>query len=167
MEPVKNVTGIIDAFNELVISRGLEDVELILIGNRNDNLRKYAEQTGLLNKHIFFKGEIPYADVAKEMQLSHCFILNSQVETFSCVTAEALCCGLPVITRNVGSLPELVDSNNGILINDHMKHSLIEALIQIKENYKSYNKETIAHIARQKYNYGTIGEQFNQLYNSL
>jgi glycosyltransferase involved in cell wall biosynthesis len=166
MDPVKNVTGIIDAFSDLVGSRGYEDVELLLIGSRDESIRKYAERTGLLDKSIFLKGEVPYAGVAREMQLAHCFILNSKMETFSCVTVEALCCGLPVIAREVGSLPELVDASNGILIGDQDHNSLVEALIQVRENYFMYDLKAIAHTAQQKYNYGAIGDLFKNLYAS-
>lgn len=167
MDPVKNVTGIIDAFSDFVGSRGYGDVELLLVGSRDDSIKKHVEQTGLLDKSIFLKGEIPYGAVAREMQLAHCFILNSKMETFSCVTVEALCCGLPVIARKVGSLPELVDASNGVLISNQDHNSLVEALVQIRENYHKYDLKAIARTAQQKYNYGTIGDLFKKLYTDV
>jgi glycosyltransferase involved in cell wall biosynthesis len=165
MEPIKNVSGIIDAFAELVLVRGFKDLHLIFIGNRDNSLKTYAGNMGLLDKNLFFKGEIPYTEVARELQLAHCFILNSKMETFSCVTAEALCCGLPVVARNVGSLPEIVNSTNGILVDTN--DSLAGAMCRIIEDYDKYDFETIALEAQQKYNYDAIGCLFKKLYDGI
>ncbi|HEY1114422.1 MAG TPA: glycosyltransferase, partial [Chitinophagaceae bacterium] len=94
MVPLKNVTGILRAFNKALELCG-ENIQLILVGNRNNDFTFLAEQLGLLNKYVFFKGEVAYSEVGREMQLSHCFILNSYMENSPCVIGEALCCGLP------------------------------------------------------------------------
>jgi hypothetical protein len=54
--------------------------------------------------------------------LPYLFLLFSYFETFSCVLAEALCSGIPVIATNAGGIPEFVNSKNGIYVNGSRIH---------------------------------------------
>lgn len=164
MVPLKNVKGILDAFKQIMESN--IDVQLIMIGNKSDEYVNYAKALGLLHTSVFFKGEIPYGEVAAEMQGSHCFLLNSWIENSPCVIGEALCCGIPVIATNVGGVPELIDESNGILITPGETKALAQAMKKICENYASFNAREIAERAAKKFNYNFIAEKFNGLYNS-
>lgn len=165
MVPLKNISLILKAFSSL-ISSAPDDVQLIMVGNKNNEYRQEAEELGLLNKSVFFRGEISYVDVAKEMQLSHVLVLFSDTETFSCVTVEALCCGLPVIAMNTGALPELINETNGILVNSKDESALAIAFLQMKTAYYQYDKKSIASAAKQKFDYDTIGKKLDALYKS-
>jgi len=162
MVSLKNVSGIIEAFQHFKKETG-SDAQLILIGNRNDVYVKLAEQKGLLNSSIFFKGEIPYAEVAREMQKGHCFVLNSNIENSPCVIGEALCCGLPVITTNVGGISELVDDTNSIMFPPH-SNELAKVMKQIYQTYQHYNPEQIADKAAFRFGSDEIGRQFADVY---
>jgi glycosyltransferase involved in cell wall biosynthesis len=54
-------------------------------------------------------------------------------ETFSLVTAEAICCGIPVIVSNKTALPELILNNNGkvVLFNDAKSYANIINMFNI------------------------------------
>ena len=167
MVPLKNVDGIIKAFKDLVEINDQTDVQLVLVGNKDDTYLEMAKLTGLLNKNIFFKGEISYSDVAKEMQSSHCLVINSEMENSPCVIGEALCCGLPVIATRVGGIPELITTKNGILIEGKQSHTLIERMLYMVNNYSSFNPLTIAEEASLKYSCKSIGQLHHQVYQSL
>lgn len=166
MVPLKNVKGILDAFQNFLTETN-SDVQLILIGNKDNEFVEYAEQSGLLNRSVFFKGEILYQQVAEEMQHSHCFILNSIMENSPCVIGEALCCGLPVIATNVGGIPELVNETNSKLIPSQNEKALTEAMKQVWTNYSAFNQKQIAQEAEKKFNYKTIAEKFDELYTTF
>ena len=163
----KNVDGIIEAFAEFITTVDKNVVQLLLIGNRNDQFIQYARNSGLLNASIFFLGEMSYQEVAQEVKRSHCHVLFGNRETFSCVTAEALCAGLPVIVPRAGALPELVDQNQGILIDPDNKRELAGAMKRVYENYGSFDHQLIAKEAAGKYSYAAISEQFKLLYEGL
>lgn len=167
MVPLKNVRGIIEAFSILYKERKIRDIQLVMIGNQNDIYKKMAEEQGLLNETIFFRGEISYNEVAKEMRLAHCLILNSNIENSPCVISEALCCGLPVIATNVGGVPEMLQSTNGILIPSNSITALVMAMEKMKAEYPKYELEEISAKASLKYNYDSISQMFNYLYCSL
>jgi glycosyltransferase involved in cell wall biosynthesis len=166
MVPLKNVSGILNAFKSLITTAHME-VQLIMIGNKNNLYKDQAHEWGLLNKAIFFKGEIPYTEVAKEMQLSHCLILNSQMETASCVIAEALCCGLPVISTDVGAISEIVDNGNGFLIDPDNEQNLAIAMLKMINEYAYFNHKSISEKAHKKFSYSVIATQFDELYKEI
>ena len=165
MVPLKNVAGILEAF--VLFKSENKKARLRLIGNKNDHFSTYAHQLGIAEETITFGGEIPYADVAKEMQAAHCLIINSNIENAPCVIGEALCCGMPVIATNVGGIPELVNESNSILIPPNDKEALLHAMIKMYENHTKFDGFAIAAAAAIKFSYETIARQFYSLYNSL
>ena len=162
MVPLKNVKGILDAFKE--VSQKNSELQLILIGNRNDEYVNYAANLGLLNSAVFFRGEISYREVAEEMQRSHCFILNSVMENSPCVIGEALCCGLPVIATNVGGIPELLNDTNSMLVSASDTMALSKAMEDVIRNY-SFNQNQISEEASKKCGYSAIAAAFDSFYN--
>lgn len=164
MVPLKKVGEILIAFKQF-IDEVKADAQLILIGNRDDTYISMANCLGLLNKYVFFKGEISYNEVSSEMRKGNCLILNSTYETFSCVVAEALCCGLPVIATKVGVIPEVITDNNGIQIND--QDDLAIALKEIFYNYSAFEGRKISEEAQKRFSYEVIGKKFNFVYNQV
>lgn len=162
MAPVKNVQLILEAFHKLILQQ--KDVQLIMVGNRDQKYVEIADEFGLLNQSVFFRGEIPYTEVAGEMRRSHCLIIASVSETFSCVTAEALCTGLPVIASEVGALPELVSSANGILTPVNNKSLLEKAMVEMIDDYSRFNRQSISDSAIKKYSYSSVSEVFKSFY---
>ncbi len=167
MAPVKNVKEILEAFQLLVQKANHTQVQLLMIGNRNDEFRQMASQMGFDRNQVIFMGEIPYADVAASMRKSHCLVLFSSSETFSCVTAEALCCGIPVITSQVGALPELVDHTNGILVQPKEVWALTQAMMAIRSGEVQFNTSQIAAKAASSFGYSRVSKDFLELYNTM
>jgi glycosyltransferase involved in cell wall biosynthesis len=163
MVPLKNVSGIVKAFQQFINKTGF-DTQLILVGNKDDTYPREAEHSGLLNKTVFFKGEIPYTEVAKELQKAHCFILNSNIENSPCVIGEALCCGLPLIATEVGGVPELVDASNSILISPQSDDLLMNAMLQAYQNYTRFDQKQIAEKAASRFSFSEVGKQFHSFY---
>jgi glycosyltransferase involved in cell wall biosynthesis len=166
MVALKNVEGIIDAFYTLT-QNIQQEVQLIFAGNRNDTYSLYADKLGLLGRQVFFRGEVPYTEVAQCMQQSHCFILNSTIENSPCTISEALCCGLLVITTAVGGTPEMVNETNGLLVPASNAAALTAAMQQAMENFNTYNRTQIAAAASEKYGQASIAEKFRDLYATL
>ena len=165
MVPLKNADVILAAFAELA---GRHDhIQLMMVGNRDKILESKAAAAGLLNQSVFFRGEIPYLEVAAEMRRSHCLVLFSQTETFSCVTAEALCAGLPVVAATSGALPELLDKDNGKLVPLGNTQDLAAAMESVLKDWNSFDGQAIASKAASKYGYTAVSQAFDQLYRSV
>jgi len=165
MVPLKNVDTILVAFHEL--DRAFPNrFQLIMVGNRDNHYADRAEALGLLNRSVFFRGEVSYREVAEELRRCHCLVIVSDTETFSCVTAEALCSGIPVIASSIGALPELVDTERGVLVSPGNKKELAEAMQNIAETYTRKTGERLAAEASARFGYGAVSEAFERLYSA-
>ena len=112
-------------------------------------------------------GEIAYEKVAEELKKADALFIYSKSETFSCVTAEALCCGLPVVSSGVGAIPELVNDTNGILAEPENAAALAKAMLSLKNNYGQFNRKEIAKRAAAKYNYPIVAQQLLSVYQKV
>ncbi len=161
----KNPEGMIRAAVELAESG--YDFELLLLGNDDKGLIRLIESTGLLNKNIFVHPEVPYQEVARQMQESSALILFSRFENLPCVLLEALCCGLPVISTDVGGIPEAVTHKNGILVKSEDIDGLATAMKNMIDNYSKFDRVAIANDATRKFSYEVVAEKYMQVYKNL
>jgi glycosyltransferase involved in cell wall biosynthesis len=157
---LKNVSGIIQAFRDFSIVTGA-NTQLVLVG---DHQLSVKDKEALSAESIVVRGEVPYASVAREMQQSHVFVLNSYIENSPCVIGEALCCGMPVIATCVGGVPELVTSQNGLLIPSNNTAALAAAMQKMYESWGRWNAGKIAGDAKQKFSKAAVAEVFNRFY---
>lgn len=102
--PLKGMSYLIEAINNIP-----EEVITLVIGKTTTRPKiKNAIFLGpIYDKHL----------LAKAYNASDVFIMTSLAETFSLVTLESLCCGLPVVAFNTGPLSELIShGKNGFLV---------------------------------------------------
>lgn len=165
MVPLKNAEGILRSFKSFIVAGG--KANLLMVGNLDDTLPNYAASLGLTSDSVSFKRVISYKQVAAEMQESDCLILFSNIENSPCVIGEALCCGLPVIASNVGGIPELVNSENGILVNPGNENELLAAMQQVVSGSVQFDRKKIAEDAVGKFSYPVIGKQLDSVYRKI
>jgi len=166
-DSVKNISDVIKAVKNAV-EMGYE-FEYHIIGGGYDVvfLMDMAEDYQLLNKYVFFHGRQPNTFVLDFMQKIDFLITNSNYETFSVVTAEALANGKPVISTKCGGPESFVDSKTGILIEVDNLQQLKDALITMLKTYQNYDSQEIIHSVKDKFSYQSIENQFNKVYLSL
>ena len=105
--------------------------------------------------------------VATTMQAADALILFSKHENFPCVIIEALCCGVPVLSSNVGGVAEAVHSGNGQLVESGDVEALAAAMLQMMEGTVAYDNHMIATTAAALYNFNTVGNKFVTLYHEI
>lgn len=159
----KNITGILDTIKEL--SKIRDDFFISIIGDGDyEYFIRYAEKIEL-PKHLYnIEGAKSYQEVAKLMQTHDLFLLYSNYENLPCVIAEALVCGMPVLTSKAGGTAEMVDKSNGIVIPAANNKVLLNELNTMLDNLSTYNKTAIAENAVEKYSYESVGKQFLEIY---
>ncbi len=163
--PLKNPEGIIHAFHRL--SQKRNNWELVICGGPvHAYLTELVSSLELSNK-IKFTGEIPYKKVAKQMQNADAFVFFSKHENFPCVIAEALCCGLSLVSSNVGGIAEAINKSNGLLVQSEDIDALKKALTELMDNRTKYQAQYISDTAIEKYNFSAIAKQFIALYHQL
>ena len=82
--------------------------------------------------------------------------VSSTLETFCIPIIEALAGGLPILTTDCVGPTEIVNEDNGVIVpvNDIDKYA--EAIINIKKNYKKYNKNKLKKYAYDRYDKSVI-----------
>lgn len=107
LEPRKNIPTLIDAYAELRRREGIRE-KLVLAGGKGwlyDSIFEKVRQLGL-ESEVVFPGFVPDAEQALWYHAATAFVYPSWYEGFGLPVAEALACGVPVVTSNVSSLPE-------------------------------------------------------------
>jgi glycosyltransferase involved in cell wall biosynthesis len=165
MIPLKNVSGILTASAQLV-QMGYT-FRLILLGHIDQAYPLMAEQMGLLDKVVFFEGEVSYELVAQRIRESHALLIFSDTESQSCVTLEALCSGRPAIVTNIGGVKELIATENGFKVNVRDTADLCTRMQQMITHYNQFDTEAISRQAASKFAYPIVGKQFTDLYDEV
>ena len=161
----KNPEGILRAF--LKISTQYPKVKLAIVGEHPEPLIAYAASIGINENNILFTGLKSYEAVAAILKQCHVLVMFSRYENLPCVIIEALCCGLPVISTDVGGIPEMINDSNGILIGKEDEDALYNAMQQLYTNFNNYNKTAIADSAENIYSYQAIGKRVTGIYDGI
>ena len=138
IEPRKNIIGIVRAYNNLQhLAREAKNIEiakykLVIAGSNgwlNADIFKEIEKSKF-KKDIILPGFIKDADKVYVYNLASLFVYPSFFEGFGFPPLEAMKCGVPVITSNNSSLPEICGSSS-ILINPDKPDEIKQAMQQI------------------------------------
>lgn len=164
MVPFKNIEGILEGLGRL--NKRNTNWQMIFVGPANAGQIALAKELHL-EKQVVWKGPLHYAEVAKEMQHADALIHFSTYENLPCVISEALCCGIPVISSNVGGISELVTKKNGILVESGNVELLAEAMERFLLHPEKFDKNEISSSASSQFNYKTIGIQIADVYKEI
>ena len=133
-DTVKRVSSIIHVFQK--IAEKSSDIDLLIIGTGKDERKLKEQATKQVPGRVHFHGWV--ADDVKKVHLlniAECLILASSREGFPTVVGEALACGLPVVSSDVGAISDLViDNKTGWLFPPFDDEALLKRLEFIAGN---------------------------------
>lgn len=160
----KNPEGMLEAIS--FVKKQRKDFVVRIIGPAKEKFKNMVKDLSL-EKQVIFMGEIPYAEVAKEISNSDAMIHFTRYETFGCVIAESLCCGVAVITTNLDVTKELVTHGvNGLLVNESDVKDLSDKILYFMNEGFRIDSKLVAEENQQKFNYQRVGKMFDEMYNS-
>jgi len=107
------------------------------------------------------------SEIGNYFSESDFLITNSNYETFSVSTAEALAYGKPVISTRCGGPEEFIDETNGILIDVGDTKALVSAIEYMLDNSDKYDQEMISKNARINFSSEVIGEKIFEIYKEV
>ena len=125
----KNLARVIEAFARQAGDPAFTDVGLVLAGKKGwlyDDLFVQVKRLGLPGR-VIFPGYIEDVDLPALISGALAFVFPSLYEGFGIPVLEAGACGVPVITSNTSSLPE-VAGDAALLVDPHDVEAIAEAM---------------------------------------
>ena len=163
----KNISGLLRVIQSLSGKR--DDFVFKLVGDGPDfeEMKNFARSLGLNESTVVFTGLLENGELVSAMGKATAHVVFSNFENLPVVINESLVLGVPVIATKVGGIPEVLDAENGILIEPGDEKSLENTLIGFLENRYSFDREAIRLRARDRYAPATIGKTLYRMYNDL
>jgi glycosyltransferase involved in cell wall biosynthesis len=132
LHPRKNLVRLIEAFQAAVQAVRNETLKLVIAGQQGwlyGEIFERVQQLGLAGR-VLFPGYV--ADQDKPALLSGAlgYVFPSLYEGFGLPVLEAMACGVPVLTSNVSSLPE-VAGPAALLVDPHDTAAIAAGLVQL------------------------------------
>ena len=163
VDRTKNVSGVLRA---LATARAQgHDFKLEIIGDGPDRnmLHALAEQLGI-EAQVRWHGRLAHADVLPALASTGTVIINSNFETFSVVTGEALASGKPVIATRCGGPEAFITAQNGMLIPVADDDALTQAMVRIAKDHANYAPATVRESVSHHFSPKAVADGFDAVY---
>lgn len=164
---VKNLPMLLNAMHKVVIE--CPELHLVLVGEGEESESLMALRDHLqLQSHVTFAG--PASDVREYLQAADIFVMSSIVEGISNSLLEAMSCGLPCVSTDVGAAREILDDGRcGVLVKSNDVEEMAAAIVRLATHSDEAKKYGI--LARQRvlenYSLNTIGASYVRLYTNI
>ena len=140
---------------------------LVLVGRDEDaeaDLRAQARTAGIEGE-VVFSGEVDDEDLGQWYADSDIFALFSQYEAFGLVYFEAMLCGLPVLTHEVGANRELLTHGSAVVPRFDREAAIAELvrLVNDQDHRRSMGEEGREYATRE-FTWSAVTEKYLALY---
>lgn len=127
-DPKKNTPGVLKALSLFLKSSG-EKIPLVMLDFDRTELARIISEIGdpELSHYVQLTGYVPNVELPALYSLSTVFLYPSLRESFGIPMLEAMACGVPVITSNTSSMPE-VGGNAALFIDPFKPEEITEAM---------------------------------------
>ena len=133
VEKRKNLATSIQCFRQVLNEPGCNDLNFILAGTKGWKVKQLLEEIDndpVLRNKVIFTGYIHDEDLSALYSGAEGFLYPSLYEGFGLPPLEAMQCGVPVITSDNSSLPEVV-GDAGFLVNPLDTDQICQAMLAL------------------------------------
>lgn len=164
--PKKNTFGAIKAFAEIKSNAGNSDLYLVVTDSNEEFIKKILKSINAedLISSIKILDYVSFDEIPYIYNLAKVFLYPSIRESFGMPILEAMACGVPVVTSNTSSMPEIAD-NAAALANPYSFEDIancIEIFLKQQGVRKKYVANGLAH--SQKFNWKNTAENILTIY---
>ncbi len=162
----KNVLGILNAFKKATEKKA--DLNLVLVGDeeRTSELKNFVKEQAL-EKNVQFKGKMDAVELSNLFNQCKALIMFSNYESFGVVIGEALACGLPVISTKAGGLSNMLNKEQGILVEKNNEAQLCDAILTIADHRVVYDKIALRNFVTERFSEAAIALKLKKLYQNV
>lgn len=150
----------------------IDDIELVIIGKGEEStineMKAIANRKG--GDWLHFKGEVSHKEVLVEFQKAGMFVFPTYSEGFPNVILEAMASKCPIVSSNVGAIPEILNISGmacGICFAPHnpkVVKDAIEILLNDKAKRDLFVNNAYERVIG-KYSMPTVWSELTQLWN--
>jgi glycosyltransferase involved in cell wall biosynthesis len=165
--PIKGLKYLIQAL--ALVLKNRRDVKLRIVGSGPDETRLFllAKRLGVLD-NVSFEGFIPHGEIVRYYQQCNIFVYTTLGEPFGKSIIEAMACGKPVITSNIGGPAEIVeDGKTGFLVPPTKPHIIAEKIhFLLTDVSKRRQMGEAARKVAENYSWEKVAELSHRVYQS-
>lgn len=121
----KGVRQLIDALERLAAEES-RDLEVSIAGS--GPLKTSVEELAARHEHVTYHGFVSEQEKCRLLSISDVFVLPSHAEGLPIAMLEGMAGGNAVISTTVGSIPEVIDDDSGVLVEPGDSFALAEAI---------------------------------------
>jgi glycosyltransferase involved in cell wall biosynthesis len=148
LQPRKNIVRLLQAFDQLVGSRG-HDIDLVVVGPKRFRAAEIVESATPISDRVHFTGYVTDRQLAACYKASTAFVFPTLYEGFGIPALEAMAHGVPVASSNAGGLPE-VCGDAAIMFDPHSVEAMVDAFHRILSDAALRQRLSAAALARAK-----------------
>lgn len=165
-ESQKNILGIFRTLKAISLVR--DDFKLTIVSDGDINeAKQLLLESKLEERYVDFVGTKTPEEIVKYYQAADFFLLFSNYENLPCVIVESMSCGLPVVSSAIAGIPEHINETNGILVEAKNESQLKDAILNMLDNYNTYDRDKIREYAIKHFDYSSVGKQFLEVYKEV
>ncbi|UCE37896.1 MAG: glycosyltransferase family 4 protein [Thermoplasmata archaeon] len=161
---VKGIDLIIRAFLDL--NKEVPDVDLVLVGQGEEEGRLRELISSLRVKNVHFLRTLPHEDVPNILNCADVLAMASYTEGLPTILLEALACGLPVVSTDVGDIGNVVTSERiGFLLKNRSKEDYknkLTSALKMSDEYKADRREVA-----ERYSSNAMVKRIMKMHNEL
>ena len=164
-DETKNFSGLLRTVERLRQQR--DDFELHIIHDYDALKHKAFVNEHSLSDCVIFHGRKTSAEVAEAYREADFLVLFSNFENLPCVIVEAFASGVPVLSTNVGGIPEILNSERGMLIDTGDEDALLSSMSTMLDHCHEYDRNAIRAYALRTFAAPNIGKQILEEYKAV
>lgn len=163
LEVKKNIANLVKAFSLFKARRGVGDpISLVFVGNPGygyEEIKKTIAGSSFKD-YIQQLGYVPEPDMPYLLNAAEALIHPSWYEGFGIPPVQAMACGCPVLSSNVGALVEVIGSEAAVFFPPGEPESMVAAMNRIVDETGLKQKLRMAGIVRaSKYTWRATAEK--------
>jgi glycosyltransferase involved in cell wall biosynthesis len=164
-DPKKNTPNVLKSF-ALFNENSTVKYKLVMLDYEENALNSVLSDIGYpeLRKDIIMLGYVPNSELPSIINLCELVLYPSLRESFGIPILEGMACGVPVITSNTSSMPEIA-GDAAILINPENPQEIADAISKVLNNSSLKSELSEKGIQRSAmFSWRSMAEKYLKLY---
>jgi phenylacetate-CoA ligase len=167
LEPLYNIKMALNAFG--LVQKRHPDARIDVIGGGSEekSLRNWVRQQGLPG--VFFHGAMPSEEIPAYLENADILLNPTNADNMPINLLEAFASGVPVVTTNVGGIPDLVGQDEAALtVNPNDVVSMAARIEQLLSQPQTVTRVTTrARSLCEQFNWEKVGRLWTELYDAI